>query len=62
MQIPFPVQNSSAVITISIGISIFPNDTENADELIKYADQAMYHAKLLGKNRYSLFANQRSSN
>ncbi|HZJ85888.1 MAG TPA: bifunctional diguanylate cyclase/phosphodiesterase [Erysipelotrichaceae bacterium] len=39
-------------ITASIGISIFPNDGEDSDTLIKNADIAMYVAKEGGKNNY----------
>jgi len=43
-------------IGLSIGIALFPDDGENADELIKNADIAMYHAKELGKNNYQYFS------
>jgi diguanylate cyclase (GGDEF)-like protein/PAS domain S-box-containing protein len=43
-------------ITVSIGISIFPNDGEDAETLIKSADTAMYHAKENGRNNYQFFA------
>lgn len=39
-------------ITASIGISIFPSDSDNSDILVKKADDAMYIAKKSGKNRY----------
>jgi diguanylate cyclase (GGDEF)-like protein len=42
-------------ITISIGVSIFPNDGEDADTLIRCADAAMYHAKQNGRNTYQFF-------
>jgi len=40
---------SDTVVTISIGIAFYNNDT--ADALIKRADDQLYHAKKLGKNR-----------
>jgi diguanylate cyclase (GGDEF)-like protein len=43
-------------ITASIGISIFPNDGEDAETLIKSADTAMYHAKENGRNNYQFFS------
>lgn len=42
-------------ITTSIGISLFPQDARDADELIRKADVAMYHAKSLGRNNYQVF-------
>ena len=39
-------------IKCTMGISRFPYDSSNADELISYADTAMYKAKHLGKNNY----------
>lgn len=43
-------------VTTSIGISLFPVDGENAEELLKNADAAMYHAKKKGKSNYQLFS------
>jgi len=42
--------------TFSIGISGFPDDSEDIDELIKQADTAMYHAKSEGKNLIQFYA------
>jgi len=42
-------------ITISIGVSIFPDDGEDADTLITCAEAAMYHAKENGRNTYQFF-------
>lgn len=42
-------------ISASIGISFYPDDSLNAEELILYADKAMYSAKELGKNCYFFF-------
>jgi len=42
-------------IATSIGISLFPADGDNAEELLKNADAAMYHAKKRGKGNYQLF-------
>jgi diguanylate cyclase (GGDEF)-like protein/PAS domain S-box-containing protein len=44
-------------ISTSIGISIYPHDTENVDCLLKEADLAMYRAKATGKNRYEFAHN-----
>lgn len=53
---PFRVKNQEFFVGASIGITIFPNDGEDADELIKHADIAMYHAKEMGKNNYKYFS------
>jgi len=43
---PLIIQKSSTTVTASIGISIYPEDANNAKELLEHADQAMYEAKL----------------
>ena len=40
--------------TISIGVSAFPEDGDNTEELIEKADQALYRAKSEGKDRVCL--------
>lgn len=42
-------------ITASIGISIFPDDGSDGEELLRHADAAMYHAKQMGSNNYQFF-------
>ena len=42
-------------ITTSMGISVYPNDGENMQILLKNADMAMYRAKELGRNRFEFF-------
>ena len=53
---PFQLKNEVAHISGSIGISLFPDDSQDADTLIKNADQAMYVAKQQGRNRFNYFA------
>lgn len=43
------------IVTLSIGISIFPDDGEDAETLLRNADAAMYHAKENGRNSYQFF-------
>jgi diguanylate cyclase (GGDEF)-like protein/PAS domain S-box-containing protein len=42
-------------ISASIGISFFPTDASNVEDLIKHADTALYEAKVKGRNRYQFF-------
>lgn len=55
---PFTIDNIKASLTASIGITIYPNDGENIEDLIKNADQAMYYAKEKGKNNYQFFSHK----
>lgn len=43
-------------VTASIGISIYPEDSEDIGTLLKYADIAMYHAKEHGRNTYQFYS------
>ncbi len=53
---PFHLKHEVAHISGSIGISLFPEDGQEPEQLIKNADQAMYLAKQQGRNRFSYFA------
>jgi len=52
---PFHLGKEQAYISGSIGITLYPSDAQQSSELIKNADQAMYVAKDLGKNRFAYF-------
>ncbi|KFL34245.1 MULTISPECIES: cache domain-containing protein [unclassified Sulfurospirillum] len=54
-QEPFFLGDESFKITMSIGVSVYPNDGETASKLLKNADIAMYKAKSKGRNRYVFF-------
>jgi len=47
-------------VTPSIGISLFPDNGYKVDDLMRYADLAMYHAKDKGRNHYSFFSKELS--
>jgi len=53
---PFQLKHEVAHISGSIGISLFPDDGHEAEQLIKNADQAMYLCKQQGRNRFHYFA------
>lgn len=59
-----PIQTKSAKlnITMSIGVSMFPDDAEDYITLFKYADLAMYKAKENGKNNFQFYSKNLSSN
>jgi diguanylate cyclase (GGDEF)-like protein/PAS domain S-box-containing protein len=42
----------------SIGVSLFPDDGDNADRILRAADAAMYHAKTLGKNNLQFYSEE----
>lgn len=52
---PIEIQGKQLHISASIGVSLYPEDEQDADTLLRHADQAMYIAKQSGKNRYHLF-------
>ncbi len=49
---PIVVSGQSFVVTPSVGISLYPDDAEDAEGLIRCADIAMYNAKESGRNAY----------
>lgn len=51
----FEIDGNRMKIEISAGISVFPKDSTDLDELIMYADLAMYSVKNGGKNNYAFF-------
>jgi diguanylate cyclase (GGDEF)-like protein/PAS domain S-box-containing protein len=52
---PFQIKGNEIFSTPSIGISMFPESGDTADELIEKADFAMYLAKERGKNNYQFY-------
>ena len=55
-QQPFVVDERELFSTLSIGISIFPDDGDSLEPLMKYADMAMYQAKESGRNKFCFFS------
>ncbi|WP_339900298.1 EAL domain-containing protein [Paraglaciecola polaris] len=52
---PFQVDGKELILTLSIGIATYPENGDCTSDLLRNADAAMYQAKLLGRNTYSLF-------
>jgi diguanylate cyclase (GGDEF)-like protein/PAS domain S-box-containing protein len=52
---PFKLRGEIAYVSASIGITLFPSDSQDVEVLLTNADQAMYVSKGLGRNRYSYF-------
>ncbi|SDV00277.1 putative bifunctional diguanylate cyclase/phosphodiesterase [Pseudomonas mucidolens] len=52
---PYSIQGAQINLFASIGVTQFPLDDEDADTLLRHADQAMYVAKQNGRNRFQLF-------
>ena len=55
-QDPFIIGHQEVFITTSIGISLYPNDGDDSDILLKNADTAMYHAKEKGRNQFQYYS------
>ncbi len=55
MDKPFSIQAHQHHVSVSIGITLFPKQTENMEDLIREADIAMYRAKECGRNSLIFF-------
>lgn len=58
---PFRLYGREFFVSTSIGISIWPDDTEQPENLIKNADQAMYHAKDQGRGNFQYYSRERNA-
>lgn len=52
---PYLISNFDFRLTVSIGIALFENNESSIDELMKFADTAMYSSKANGRNRFTYF-------
>ncbi len=52
---PYAIHEQDIHVCASIGVTVFPDDDEDPDTLLRHADQAMYLAKQGGRNRFHLF-------
>ena len=64
LNMPFDLDGNEVFVTASIGITIYPTDSDNIETLIRDADAAMYGAKSAGRNNYQYYTaemNQRAT-
>jgi len=52
---PFEISSQLVYSTVSIGVSVYPNDTFDPQTLVLYADLAMYRAKQNGRNNFEFY-------
>lgn len=58
MQQAFILDEISVYLSASIGIALYPNDAEDADSLLRKADQAMYEVKASGRNGCQIYTTE----
>jgi diguanylate cyclase (GGDEF)-like protein/PAS domain S-box-containing protein len=58
VSLPFVFESHELQVSVSVGISVFPDDGRDAESLIRNADAAMYHAKETGRACYQFFTEQ----
>ncbi|WP_075183226.1 bifunctional diguanylate cyclase/phosphodiesterase [Pantoea sp. 1.19] len=59
---PFPLAPIDVMVSLSIGIALYPGDGKDARELLFHADAAMYHTKNSGRNGYHFFQPSMTAN
>ena len=52
---PYQIEQRLTSMSASIGVAIYPRDDSSPDALLRFADQAMYQAKISGRNKFHLF-------
>ena len=55
-RVPIEIDGKSHRLSLSIGISLYPQDAVNAEEMMRHADSAMYRSKSKGKDTFSFFS------
>lgn len=53
---PFQIESQALNVTLSIGVSVYPDNGEDFDAVINNADSAMYRAKREGRNSYRFYS------
>ena len=55
IELPYIIDDNSISCSASIGVTLYPLDDADADTLLRHADQAMYQAKVSGRQRHHMF-------
>ncbi|HZG58466.1 PAS domain S-box protein [Paenibacillus sp.] len=55
---PYHIDGHELYVTPSIGISLYPSDSDNVDTLVQQADAALYEAKDVGGNAFTFFSTE----
>jgi len=58
LSVPMEIDNREVFSSASIGITLYPEDTDDVETLVKFADSAMYHAKEQGRNNYQFYSQE----
>jgi diguanylate cyclase (GGDEF)-like protein len=62
MATPHFIDGHQVHVTLSIGISLYPDDADDAETMLRNADTAMYHAKKTGRNNFKTFTSGMNDN
>ena len=57
-KLPFKIEDRELILTLSVGIAVYPDDGDSASALLRNSDTAMFKAKSLGRDTYSFFTEE----
>ena len=55
---PFTIGDKEVFVTTSVGGALYPADAKDVDQLLQYADAALYHAKARGRNNFQFYSKE----
>lgn len=56
--LPFQIGGQEVFVTASVGGAFYPSDAQDADQLLQYADAALYYAKSQGRNNFRFYSRE----